>query len=454
MAELHLLEKLAALNPESEIWWDSSPLLYPSWRASMLESAPHGRRGIWAEQLDRLYNQDKPEKMVFRGVTTNPRLSHIAITNDLDYWAGHVRRIIEQHPRHTVEDIYWFLYKEVVRRGAAMVEPLWYRSEKKYGYLSAQVDPRYVYDYQTMLHQALELSSIAPNVMIKIPGSMEGYEVIEELTARGIPTNNTISFSVPQYLRLMDAVSGGLERAGRAGIDLSGWRSVVTHMSSRFGALGELAVQAEARGIRLTETDILWADLMVFKRAYWWNTENNHPSKMLQCSMRVQPGLDDGTRACWHIEKLAGAACVYTCPPAFIGELMRAEQDLAQRPLDPGAIHECAPGEVMNRLMRIPYFVKGYEFDGMRPEEFNTYTPFVATVDEFRRATNAMVDVVARQFRTMGKEPAYRSERTSHPPFREPVTRPHARKKAGHDGAGARRRGAVRKADGQGPAQS
>jgi len=26
----NILEKLAATNPEAEIWWDSSPLIFPS----------------------------------------------------------------------------------------------------------------------------------------------------------------------------------------------------------------------------------------------------------------------------------------------------------------------------------------------------------------------------------------------------------------------------------------
>ena len=30
---LHPLEQLAATNPGAEIWWDSSPLIFPSWRA-------------------------------------------------------------------------------------------------------------------------------------------------------------------------------------------------------------------------------------------------------------------------------------------------------------------------------------------------------------------------------------------------------------------------------------
>ena len=33
---LHPQEQLAATNPDSEIWWDSSPLIYPSWEQETL----------------------------------------------------------------------------------------------------------------------------------------------------------------------------------------------------------------------------------------------------------------------------------------------------------------------------------------------------------------------------------------------------------------------------------
>ncbi len=50
----HILEKLAATNPEAEIWWDSAPLVYPSWKAESLAKAPEAKRAEWEEQLTRL----------------------------------------------------------------------------------------------------------------------------------------------------------------------------------------------------------------------------------------------------------------------------------------------------------------------------------------------------------------------------------------------------------------
>lgn len=55
-------------------------------------------------------------------------------------------------------------------------------------------------DYESMLHEALDLSSIADNVVIKIPLIPEGLKCVQELTKRNIKTNVTLCFSAPQAL--------------------------------------------------------------------------------------------------------------------------------------------------------------------------------------------------------------------------------------------------------------
>jgi transaldolase len=394
---LHILEKLAATNPDCEIWFDSSPLVYASWKRQVLSNAPAEKRSAWDQQLTRLFDRADVEKtgmMGFRGVTTNPPLLLQAIQDDPEFWMQEIRRIALEKPKASVEEIYWDIYLDVVRRGAAMIRTVWEKSNGKYGLVSGQVDPRYVADYDKMLVQGLSLADVAPNVMVKIPGSKEGYHVIEELTARGIPTNNTTSFTVPQYVECMNAVSRGLERAKKAGIDLSRWRSVITHMSARLGNIGDLKAQAEARGITLSPEDILLGEMAVLKRAYRYGKENNHPSKMLQCSMRVSDGGPGQSASSWHIEKIAGGDFVYTCPPSYIEQLMKAEDRLPA--FDAKAIDEDASPELIEKLRKIPYFRQAYDFDGMAPEEFKNFAAFVATAAEFAGATRKTVDFVAR----------------------------------------------------------
>ena len=55
-------------------------------------------------------------------------------------------------------------------------------------------------DYNGMLSEALNLSQIAENVVIKIPLIPEGIKCVTELTRRNIKTNVTLCFSAPQAL--------------------------------------------------------------------------------------------------------------------------------------------------------------------------------------------------------------------------------------------------------------
>jgi transaldolase len=77
------------------------------------------------------------------------------------------------------------------------------------------------HDVDKMFTRAVELHSLSPNVMIKIPGTAEDYEVIKKLTVRAIPTNNTLSFIIPQFVACMNAVVEGINEARSNGVDLS-----------------------------------------------------------------------------------------------------------------------------------------------------------------------------------------------------------------------------------------
>lgn len=391
----NVLEELAATNPEAEIWWDSSPLIYPSWKAESLAKAPENKAAAWQEQLDRLYDQatiDSQGTMGFRGVTTNPPLSLQAVKLDPAGWAKRVKDIAKADPALDVEGVYWAAYLQLVRMGADAIRPVFDKSGGKYAWLSGQVDPRFVTDGEKMLAMGLTIAAQGPNVMVKLPGSKEGYEVLEELTARGISTNNTTSFTVAQYTRCRAAVSAGLLRAEAAGVDLSRWRSVITHMSSRLGQLGDWKKEADARGIALSLPEIRDGEEAVLKRAYHHGKETGHPSKMLQCSMRVEKDERTGKVVSRHIEDFAGSDMVYTCPPSYILQLMEVQDELA--PFDASAIDREPDKASVEKLLKLPSFRQAYEFDGMTPDQFAHYGAFQATAGEFAAATRQTVDFV------------------------------------------------------------
>jgi transaldolase len=303
--------------------------------------------------------------------------------------------LIEKNPCVDKEALFWMTYKEIVRRGAEMYLGVFERSRYRHGFLSGQVDPRALMDRDRMVSQGLELASLSPNVMIKVPGTREGYEVIKILTSKGISTNNTLTFVLPQLMACAKAVRDGLEIAKQNGVDLTRWRSVITHMSARYGDLGGLRKEAESLKIDLSEADVRWAEIAIFKKAYRLIRERGYSSKMLLCSMRISPELD-GKKHCWHLEKLAGGDIVLTCPPSFIEGLFEYLDGIEFRP----QIEEEVPRAVLDKLMRIPYFEKAYDENGLAPEEFNSHPALVATGKEFSKATEEMAAFVAKRLAT------------------------------------------------------
>ena len=279
-----------------------------------------------------------------------------------------------------------------------MYMPLFEKTGFKEGYLSGQVDPRSVFDKEAMLEQALDIASINPNVMIKIPGSGQGYAVIEELTARGISTNNTLSFILPQLVDCAESVKRGIERAKKNGVDLSKWRSVITHMEGRFGNLGGLKDYGKEVGVELSDGEIRLAELAIFKKAYKYLEDNNLPSKMLSCSLIVGPTVD-GIDRIWHLEEKTGAATVVTCPPSFIAKVILMP-DVDKITFEKDRIHQDIPQDLMDKLIKIQYFVKGYAADGYSRDEYATIPPLQKTAEQFSKATNEMVEFAGRCLET------------------------------------------------------
>lgn len=391
MQERNLLERLVAVSPGMEIWWDSSPIVFESWCRKTLAAAGTADRETLQRQFDRMYDAEHSERQLFRGVTTNPILSMDVIRDDEPHWRGVAQGIVEAHAHDGLdqERLFWLLYKEIVRRGSEMYLPLFKATAYREGYLSAQVDPRKSFDQDVMLEQALDLHAINPNVMIKIPGTAEGYPVIEELTARGVPTNNTLTFVLSQLMDCAKSVRLGLERARRDGVDLSQWRSVITYMLARFGDLGGLREAGKEQGVELSEGDVRLAEMAVLKKAYRLIKEGGYVSKLLPCSLRMGPTVDGSLRS-WHLEEMAGADMVVTVPPFYVDEIVNFPDPEAIEFVE-GRIEATPPKPLLDKLMRIPYFERGYAEDGYTRSEYNSHPGLVKTAVEFSAATNEMV---------------------------------------------------------------
>lgn len=383
------IERLVKTHPDMEVWWDSSPLVYKKWIQKMLDAAEPGRRPVLEEQLGRLYNTEDPAKSVFRGCTTNPSLSWKAVQSDLEFWSGWVDELVASNPDLDTKELYWLTYKEVVKRGAEMYMPLFEATNGRFGWLSGQLDPRLFTESEQMIHDAQELSALSPNVMIKVPASMQGVEVVKVLTSKGIGTNTTVCFTLPQIMAAANAAMEGVKLAQENGVDLSKWRAVITMMVGRLTEREALDVQAERRNITLSWQDKHWFGIAVFRRAYRILSEGGYVSKMLACSLRDGPVVA-GKRRFWDVEKIAGGEIVYTCPPYVLEPLFEIGDDLVFKP----EIEDEVPQEVMDKLLKIPYCIQAYDPNGLALEQFNDHPATVSTVEAFSKGSIGLENFV------------------------------------------------------------
>jgi transaldolase len=103
------------------------------------------------------------------------------------------------------------------------------------GRVSIEVDPDLARDTDATIRQACHLWDrlARPNILVKIPATVEGLPAIAECIARGVNVNVTLIFSLDRYDQVIDAYLRGLERRRDSGLDLASVASVASFFVSR-----------------------------------------------------------------------------------------------------------------------------------------------------------------------------------------------------------------------------
>jgi transaldolase len=380
------VERFAETCETSEIWWDSSPFVYESWSKKTIADAADERKEEYAAWHKRYYAGENPGEQLFRGCTTNPPLSLTALKDRPAFWKAYIIELRRQNPDASLSQLWWKLYLELIKRGSEYYTGKFNESGFQYGYLTGQVDAREYENTDLMKRQAEEIAALSNNIMIKIPGTAQGMEVMKYLTSKGISTCATLCFTLPQFVAVAKAVKEGLEAAKQKGADLSHWRSTIAYMTARYEELGNFQKEQEKLGLELSESELRWSSIAILKKGIEYLESGNYPSKMLVASMRKGPVVDGTTRV-WHVEKLAGADMVYTCPGNFLNMVDEYCYDIE---FDPDAWKKPAPEETVEKLSKFQYFREAYDPEGLEPPQFNSHPSMVATATQFGNACTDM----------------------------------------------------------------
>ena len=116
-----------------------------------------------------------------------------------------------------------------------MLRPVYDATDGVDGRVSIEVSPGLAHDTDQTVAEAADLWKTVdqPNLMIKIPGTVEGGPAITETLAAGISVNVTLIFGLDQYRNVMEAHLAGLEKARENGHDLTTIHSVASFFVSR-----------------------------------------------------------------------------------------------------------------------------------------------------------------------------------------------------------------------------
>ncbi|MDF0528561.1 transaldolase [Tsukamurella sp. 8F] len=179
------------------------------------------------------------------GVTTNPSIFQAALSKGTAY-DGQVAELAQRGA--DVDATVRTVTTDDVREACDVLAPVYEQTGGVDGRVSIEVDPRLAHDTDQTVVQAVELWKIVdrPNLLIKIPATVEGLPAITRVLAEGISVNVTLIFSVARYREVIDAYLAGIEEAKKAGHDLSRIHSVASFFVSRVDT--EIDKRLEALG--------------------------------------------------------------------------------------------------------------------------------------------------------------------------------------------------------------
>jgi transaldolase len=193
-------------------------------------------QSIWLDYIDRtmLRNGDLQRRLdddALTGMTSNPSIFEKALAEGSAYDDQ-----LKSSPADvTGLDLFELVATSDVRDACDIFRPIYDQTRRVDGYVSIEVSPGAANDALATVSEAARLWATVnrPNVMIKIPGTVEGAKAVRQAIANGLNVNITLLFAIEAYQTIIDAYMSGLEDRVNAGKDISTIHSVASFFVSR-----------------------------------------------------------------------------------------------------------------------------------------------------------------------------------------------------------------------------
>jgi transaldolase len=206
----------------------------------LLALAKEGQ-SVWLDFITReLVRKGKLQWLIdedgLRGMTSNPTIFQKAIAGSDDY-DDQLAQLAREGKN--AEQIFEGLAVTDIQEACDHFRPLYDRTNGEDGFVSIEVGPALAHDTAGTIAEARRLWQEVnrPNVMVKVPGTEEGWPAVEQLIGEGLNINITLLFSLRNHEQVMWRYIEGLEKRAAAGQPLDHVASVASFFVSRVDTL-------------------------------------------------------------------------------------------------------------------------------------------------------------------------------------------------------------------------
>jgi len=353
-------------------------------------------QSVWLDYLRRgMLPSGELQRMIddgLRGMTSNPTIFEHAIGGSSDYDEQLSR--LAASPQSDRE-IFELLAVDDVRNAADAFRPAYDGSEGADGFVSLEVSPTLARDTAGTIAEARRLWAAVDrlNVMIKVPGTREGWPAIERLLTDGINVNITLLFSLDHYRQVAEAYLRALEARRDAGQPIDRVASVASFFVSRVDTEVDrrLDPASSLRGkVAIANAQLAYAWFRELLEGRRWRAvaaAGAKPQRLLWASTGTKdPAYSDVL----YVDSLIGADTINTLPPQTL-QLFE----------DHGTVRETLPADlaearrVMDRLRGA-----GVDFDDV------TRVLEEEGIEKFAKSFEALLGVIAGKRKALaGPEP-------------------------------------------------
>ena len=310
------------------------------------------------------------------GATTNPVIVGNVLKKELKDWEPTIEKIIAENPTYTEDEVAWDVIKALGEKASHLLHPMFTESHGQLGRISFQTNAKFYRSTEKMVEQACELAAVCENSQIKAPSSKAGIDAFEELTYRGVSVNATVSFTCAQAVAVAEAVERGLARREAEGLDTSWMHPVCTIM---VGRLDDYLKGWMKKSTTLVSSAALeMAGVAAAKNAYRIYKEKGYRTKLLIAAFRNDH----------HFEEFIGGDVILTITNDWQLKYNTSNIEVKNNMDTP------VDEKILNELLELEEFRKAYYPDGMKPEEFEHYGAFLATMNQFLGGYDSLVNLI------------------------------------------------------------